>query len=135
MKLMLSTALAVVATATLAAQAAPNVSGKWVLQSGGRGGAPTLTLNQVGTEVNGELVSGGSGGGAASPVNNGIHDGKVENGTLSFYVWRGTDKPYKTVYKGTLNAAGDEITFTVTGNPGRGGAPATPLTLTARRSK
>ncbi len=122
----------------LAAQVAPNFSGKWIIQGAGRGrgGNPTLTLNQVGTEVTGELVGGGGGGGgSAAPINNELYGGKAENGTVSFYVWRGTDKPYKTVYKGTLNGAGDEIAFTVTGLPGRGGSPATPQTLTAKRAK
>ena len=140
MKPILAVALSMTFAAALAAQGAPNVSGKWVIQgsgrAGGRGGGPTLTLNQVGTEVTGELVGGGGGGGgSAAPINNEIYGGTFENGTLTFYVWRGTDKPYKTEYKGTLNAAGDEITFTVTGNPGRGGAPATPQTLTARRAR
>jgi hypothetical protein len=54
---------------------------------------------------------------------------------LTFYVWRGTDQPHKTAYKSTLNPAGDEITFFVTGMPGRGGAPATPQTLTAKRAR
>jgi hypothetical protein len=124
-------------TLALAAQVMPNVSGKWVIQGGGRRGpGPTLTLNQVGSEVTGELVGGGGGGGgSAAPINNEIFDGKIENGTLSFYVWRGTDQPYKTVYKGTLNAAGDEITFTVTGAPARAGSPATPQTITAKRAR
>ena len=140
MKPILSVALSITLAAALAAQGVPNVSGKWAIQgggrAGGRGASPTLTLNQVGTNVTGELVGGGGGGGgSAAPINNEIYGGKFENGTLTFYVWRGTDKPYKTVYKGTLNAAGDEITFTVTGNPGRGGAPATPQTLTAKRAR
>ena len=135
MNLMLSVALSL----ALAAQTAPNFSGKWIMQGAagrGRGGNPTLTLNQVGRAVTGELVGGGGGGGgSAAPVNNEIYDGKVEGDTLSFYVWRGTDQPYKTVYKGTLNAAGDEITFILTGMPGRGGSPGTPQTLTAKRAK
>jgi hypothetical protein len=134
----MKTILSVALSLALAAQMTPNVSGKWVIQGGGRGrgAGPTLTLNQVGAEVTGELVGGGGGGGgSAAPINNEIHDGRIENGTLSFYVWRGTDQPYKTVYKGTLNAAGDEITLTVTGMPGRGGAPPTPQTLTAKRAK
>jgi hypothetical protein len=131
--------LAAALSLALAAQTAPNFSGKWVIQGGGgrgRGSGPTLTLNQVGAGVTGELVGGGGGGGgSAAPINNEIHDGKVENGVLSFYVWRGTDQPYKTVYKGTLNPAGDEITLTLTGTPSRGGAPGTPQTLTATRAK
>lgn len=123
-------------TALVAAQPAPNVSGKWTIQTGGRGGSQTLTLNQVGTEVTGELLGGGGGGGgSAAPINNELYAGKVDAGTLSFYVWRGTDKPYKVSYSGTLNAAGDELTLTVTGAPGRGGAPSAPQTVTAKRSK
>jgi hypothetical protein len=60
---------------------------------------------------------------------------EVENGTLSFHVWRGTDQPCKTSYKGTLSGAGDEITLEVTGAPGRGGAPAGPQTIVAKRVK
>jgi hypothetical protein len=120
-------------------QTVPNVSGKWIIQAagrGGRGGSQTLTLNQVGNDVTGELLGGGGGGGgSAAPINNELYDGKVENGTVSFYVWRGTDKPYKVTYKGQLNAAGDEITLTLTGVPSRGGAPATPQTVTAKRAK
>ena len=109
MNLMLSVALSL----ALAAQTAPNFSGKWIIQgAAGRGR-----------------------GGSAAPVNNEIYDGKVEGDTLSFYVWRGTDQPYKTGYKGTLNAAGDEVTFIVTGMPGRAGSPGTPQTLTAKRAK
>jgi len=127
-----------VALSTMA-QPAVNFSGKWTVavQGGGgrgRGAAPTLTINQIGDTVTGELVGGGGGGGgSAAPINNELYDGKVENGTLTFYVWRGTDKPYKTSYKGTLNAAGDEITFTVTGAPGRGGLPPGPQTIVAKR--
>ena len=123
-----------------AAQPAPNFSGKWIIQGagrgGGRGGGQTLTLNQVGNDVTGELLGGGgSGGGSAAPINNELYDGKVDNGTLSFYVWRGTDKPYKVSYKGTLNATGDELALTVTGLPGRGGAAPAPQTVTAKRAK
>jgi hypothetical protein len=126
--------------ALAAAQPTPNVSGKWIFQTGGRGGgrggSQTLTLNQVGTEVTGELLGGGGGGGgSAAPINNEVYAGKIDGGTLSFYVWRGTDKPYKVSYSGTLNAAGDELTLTVTGAPGRGGTPPAPQTVTAKRSK
>jgi hypothetical protein len=122
------------------AQPASNFSGKWIIQNasrgGGRGGAQTLTLNQVGNEVTGELLGGGGGGGgSAAPINNELYEGKVDNGTLSFYVWRGTDKPYKVSYRGTLNATGDEIALTVTGLPGRGAAPPGPQTVIAKRAK
>lgn len=127
--------------AALVVQTALNVSGKWIIQppagrGGGRGGGQTLTLNQVGSDVTGEMLGGGGGGGgSAAPINNEIYDGRVESGTLTFYVWRGTDKPYKVRYKGTVNAAGDELTLTVTGMPGRGGAPPAPQTLTAKRAR
>jgi len=131
---------AVAFSAAIAAQTGANVSGKWIIQGagrgGGRGGSQTLTLNQVGREVTGELLGGGGGGGgSAAPINNELYDGKMENGTVSFYVWRGTDQPYKVTYKGTLNAAGDEIALTVTGLPGRGGAPPAPQSVTAKRAK
>src|SRR5262245_44579687 len=118
MKRMLVVVLSCVASGLLA-QSAVNVSGKWTIQTaggggGGRGGQ-TLTLNQVGTEITGEFVGGGGGGGgSAAPINNEIFDGKVDGNNVSFYVWRGTDKPYKVTYKGTLNTAGDEITLTMT---------------------
>jgi hypothetical protein len=131
---------AFVLSVALAGQTAANVSGKWIIQGvgrgGGRGGGQTLTLNQVADEVTGELLGGGGGGGgSAAPINNELYDGKVENATVSFYVWRGTDKPYKVSYKGTVNATGDEIAFTVTGLPGRGGAPPAAQTITAKRAK
>jgi hypothetical protein len=122
----------------VAAQTPVNVSGKWMLQTGaaraggpggapgGRGG-PTLTLNQVGGTLTGELNGGGGGGGgSAAPINNEIYAGKVDGTSVTFYVWRGTDKPYKATYTGTVNAAGDEITFTVTGAPNRSGGPGSP---------
>ena len=137
MRVMLS---AIALSAAFVAQGAPNFSGKWIIQApagrgGGRGGGQTLTITQVGSEIAGELLGGGGGGGgSAAPINNELYDGKVENGTVSFYVWRGTDKPYKVSYTGTLNAAGDEMALTVTGVPARGSAPA-PQTVTARRAK
>lgn len=117
---------------TLLAQTAVNVSGKWVIEGAGRGagrgggrGGQTLTLNQVGHEVTGEVVGGGGGGGgSAAPINNEIFSGRVDGTTVSFYIWRGTDKPYKVSYSGTLNAAGDQLAFTITG--GRGGGPPAP---------
>ena len=137
---MKSLVCALLFSVALAAQAAPNYSGKWTIQGGarggGRGGGPTLTINQVGAAVTGELAGGGGGGGgSAAPINNELYDGKVENGAISFYVWRGSDKPYKTIYKGTMNAAGDEISFTVSGMPARGGGTAAPQTITAKRAK
>ena len=144
--------VALALAAGVAAQAPANFSGKWIIQGGGRGGGrgggPTLTLNQTGAEVTGELVGGGGGGGGSTaPINNEIYDGKASGNTLTFYVWRGTDKPYRTTYTGTMNAAGDEIAFTITGvlargggagqAPGRGGqaAGAAPAPTIARRAK
>ena len=87
----------------------------------------------LGNRFTGELLGGGGGGGgSAARINNELYDGKVDNGAVSFYVWRGTDTPYKVTYKGTLNAAGDEMSLTVTGLPGRGGTPPAPQTVTAR---
>ena len=110
------------------AQQSANVSGKWEIESipgrGGRGGPQILMLNQVGGVVTGELGGRGGGGGSAAPVNNELWDGKVSGNSITFYVWRGSDRPAKTFYKGELNAAGDQIAFTVTGGPTRGpGAP------------
>jgi hypothetical protein len=123
-------------SALVAGQAGPNFSGKWTIPSVGRAPAQTLTLNQIGNEVAGELLGGGGGGGgSAAPINNELHDGKTENTAISFYVWRGTDKPYKVTYKGTLNAAGDEIAFTVSGLPARPDGSPAPLTVTAKRAK
>ena len=69
-------------------------------------------------------------------MTNEIFGGKVDGATVSFYVWRGNDRPTKTFYKGTMNAAGDQIEFTVTGGPTRaGGAPAAPAPIIARRTK
>jgi hypothetical protein len=114
-------------TVTLA-QPVANVSGKWLLEGapgqGFRGGPQILTLNQVAGEVTGELGGRGGGGGSAAPVNNELWDGKVSGSSIAFYVWRGSDRPARMFYKGELNAAGDQITFTVTGGPGNPGAPA-----------
>src|SRR5690349_19197461 len=117
---------------------ATNFSGKWAIQPaagarGGRGGATILVLNHVGGEVTG-TISGRMDAGTGSPVNTEVLAGKVEGDVLSFYVWSGTDQPAKTMYRGTISAAGDEIQFTVTG--GRGGAPsASPQQVIAKRSK
>jgi hypothetical protein len=150
---MRATVLLVFALAAAAgAQSVPvNFSGKWSIQgvggrggggAGGRGGAQILVLNQVGTEVTGEFGTGRGGGGSTAPVNSEILGGKVEGATISFYVWRGNDRPAKTFYKGTMNAAGDQIEFTVTGGPARGGGnappaapPAAPAPIIARRTK
>jgi hypothetical protein len=117
--------------ATVAAAQTPtaNFSGKWQIDApagrGGRGGgAPQiLVINQVGNEVTGELGGGRGNVGSTAPVTNELWDGKVSGNSITFYVWRGNDRPTKTIYKGELNSAGDQITFkVVTDATGRGGA-------------
>jgi hypothetical protein len=139
----------VLAATVTFAQTDVNFSGKWQIEGptgrgGGRGGPQILTLNQVGNEVTGELGSGRGGGGSAAPVNNEIWDGKVSGKSLTFYVWRGSDRPAKVTYKGELNAAGDQITFQVSGGPaGRGGGgganpggtPTQPPPVIAKRTR
>ena len=102
----------------VAGQAAPvNFSGKWIVPQEivpGYQVVGTLTINQVGDTAEGSLHFPGSEASAA-PVNDEIFDGKVDGSSISFYVWRGEDKPAKQFYKGTLR--GDEIVFTVTGGP------------------
>jgi hypothetical protein len=117
---------------------AVNFSGKWAIQppagrGGGRGGPTILVLNQVGSEVAG-TIAGRVDAGTGSPVNTDVLGGKVEGDVLSFYVWSGTDQPFKTTYRGTMSAAGDEIQFTVTGG-GRGAPQVGSPQLTAKRSK
>jgi hypothetical protein len=53
--------------------------------------------------------------GSASPVNDAIWGGKVDGNTIAFYVWRGSDRPWKQAYEGKLS--GDQIMFTVTDAP------------------
>jgi hypothetical protein len=128
----------------LAAMAmAANFSGKWAIESpgrGGRGGAPTiLVLNHVGKEVTGTITP-RSDAGTGSPVNTEILGGVAEGDTISFYVWSGTDQPVKIIYKGTASGE-DAIEFTITGGPSGGGdlAPgrgqSAPRKVTARRTK
>lgn len=123
--------LAIVLSGVAVAQSSSNVSGKWQIEipvaAGGAAGpnparpiVQILTLNHVGAAVAGELVTSGgpgSGLGSTAPVNNEVHDGKVDGLSVSFYVWRGNDRPAKTFYQGTLNARGDEIAFVITGGP------------------
>ena len=137
--LILGTLLGIAAMPALAI----NFSGKWAIESpgrGGRGGAPTiLVLNHVGKEVTGTIAA-RSDAGTGSPVNSEILGGVVEGDTISFYVWSGTDQPVKAMYKGT--ASGEEtIEFTITGGPAGGGNFALgrgqtgPQKVTAKRSK
>jgi hypothetical protein len=141
----------VLAATVTFAQSEVNFSGRWQIEGpagrgGGRGGLQILTLNQVGTDVSGELGSGRGGGGSAAPVNNEIWDGKVSGKSITFYVWRGSDRPAKVLYKGELNAAGDQITFQVTGGPAgrgggggvtpsQGGSPTPPPPVIAKRTR
>lgn len=107
------TAIAVLAVAAWA----DNFSGHWTIATPGRGGQVQKTgldLNQNGSTVTGTLA-GRIDPGTASPVNNEIWGGKVDGDTITFYVWRGSDKPWKQTYKGILS--GDQITFTVTDAP------------------
>ena len=120
---------------------AANFSGKWAIQPptgrGGRGGPTILVLNQVGSEVTGNIGA-RTDAGTGPPVNTEVIDGKVEGNTISFYVWTGTDQPVKTTYRGTMSASGDEIEFTVAGGgSGSGGRSqgAGPQRMIARRAK
>jgi hypothetical protein len=96
---------------------AANFSGKWALQvPSGRGQATViLQLNQAGNIVTGTLSPARVDAGTGSALSSEIFDPKVEGDTISFYVWRGTDKPAKQFYKGTMS--GDQIDFTITGGP------------------
>ncbi len=137
------TALCVLLAAASIAASAANFSGKWAIESpgrGGRGGASTIiTLNQVGKEVTGS-ISPRADAGTGNPVYTEILGGVVDGGTISFYVWSGQDQPVKTVYKGTA-AGEDAIEFSVTGGPAGGGNFALgrgsggPQKVTARRAK
>jgi len=102
----------------VAGQAVPvNFSGKWTLPQEivpGHQVVGTLTINQVGDTAEGSLHFPGSEA-TTAPVNDEIFDGKVDGSSISFYVWRGEDRPAKQFYKGTLR--GDEILFSVTGGP------------------
>ena len=133
-------AVAALAVATLA----ENFSGHWVIETPGRGGQVQqtfLVINQNGSAVTGTL-SARLDAGTSSPVNNQIWGGEADGNTITFYVWRGSDKPWKQTYKGTLN--GDQIAFDVTDAPhatnnfatvGRGGTtPNASVQVTAKRS-
>jgi len=125
------------------AAAAVNFSGKWAIETpgrGGRGGAATiLVLNHVGKDVTGTITA-RSDAGTGSPVNTEILGGVVEGDTIAFYIWSGTDQPVKTIYKGILSGD-DSIEFTVTGGLAGGGNFAMgrgqtgPQKITARRTK
>lgn len=134
---MKSSSVVLLLALTGASALAANFSGKWAIQPqsgrGGRGGPTILVLNQVGSEVTGNIGA-RTDAGTGSPVNTEVIDGKVEGNIISFYVWTGTDQPVKTIYRGTMSATGDEIGFTVAGGDaggfggmggqGRGGANA-----------
>ena len=113
-----------------------NFSGKWVMETpGSRAGQTvqtTLVLNHVGGEVIGTIATAARSSSGA-PAGREILDGKVENDTISFYVWGGrSDRPAKTFYKGTMS--GDEIVFAVSG-PGLRGGESGPREMRAKRSK
>lgn len=96
---------------------AQNFSGHWAIEMPGRGGQvqkTPLDLNQNGSVVTGTLGA-QTNPGAAAPAGTQIWGGKAEGNTVTFYVWRGSDKPWKQIYTGTIS--GDEITFTITGAP------------------
>jgi len=120
-----------------AAAFAANFSGKWALKMpAGRGETTViLQLNQAGNRISGTLAPARIDAGSGSPLSNEVFDAKVDGDSISFYVWRGSDKPAKQYYKGTIT--GDEIQFTVTGGPaptGNFGPPApTDLTVKATR--
>jgi hypothetical protein len=123
-------AMFLVLAALAVTASAENFSGHWMVETPGRGGQvqqTILVLNQNGGVVTGTLST-RLDAGTASPVNNQIWGGKADANTITFYVWRGSDRPWKQTYTGTIS--GDEITFAVTGapsatngvaNPARGG--------------
>lgn len=120
---------------------ADNCSGKWVLEGPGRGGQiqrTFLILNQTGETLTGS-VSGRNNAVAGSPVGVEIHGGKVEGDSISFYIWQGSDQPWKQQFKGKLS--GDEIVFTITADrpPSQQNAQGQPgnatSTQTAKRSQ
>jgi hypothetical protein len=128
--------------AAAVAASAANFSGKWAIETagrGGRGGPTILVLNQVGKEVTGTITA-RSDAGTGTPVNSEVLGGVVEGDTISFYIWTGTDQPAKTLYTGTMSGE-ETIAFTVTGGPVGGGnfAPGRgqsgPQKITARRTK
>jgi hypothetical protein len=129
---MRTTLFLLLTTTVVFAQPPANFSGRWQIEpsagrGGGRGGPQILVLNQVVSDVTGELGGGRGNAGSAAPVNDEIWAGKASGNSISFYLWRGSDRPAKVFYKGELNAAGDQITFIVTGGPsGRGGAAPAP---------
>ena len=105
---------------------AQNFSGHWAIETPGRGGQvqkTPLDLNQNGGVVTGTLGA-QTNPGAAAPASAQIWGGKAEGNSITFYVWRGSDKPWKQIYTGTIS--GDEITFTITGAPSAANGAASP---------
>jgi hypothetical protein len=125
----IATTVCLIAGLAMASQPA-NFSGKWVIQTpagrgGGRGAPTVLVLNQAGAEVTGTITV-RIDPGTSSPLNTEVMGGKVDGDKITFYVWTGTDQPVKAMYSGAMSAAGDEISFTVTGGraaPGGFGGP------------
>jgi hypothetical protein len=92
----------------LPAAHAADVSGTWKGAFDVEDSNISLTLHF--TVANGALT-GTLEGLPVTPVE--IHDGKVDGDTVTF--WANTDyqgQTYKLVFKGTVNAAGDQIAFT-----------------------
>jgi uncharacterized membrane protein len=105
----------------LPAAHAADVSGAWKGAFDFQGSNIPLTFHF--TIVNG-AVTGTVEGLPTTPAE--IHDGKVDGGTVTF--WVNTDyqgQTYKLVFKGTVSAAGDQIAFTFGTEDGSWGAQMT----------
>jgi hypothetical protein len=108
----------------LVAMAADAITGKWTMETPGRGGgAPrvsTLDLKVDGAALTGTLTStmgGGGGGGAPAPAP--ISNGKVSGNTITFDVVRdfnGTSMTQK--YEGTVSGSDMKLKITRTGQDG-----------------
>jgi hypothetical protein len=122
MKLLCVAVLSVIFSSAVRAD---NFSGKWVIETSDRGGQGQaqalrlfLQLNQTGKGVTGTVtVSRNDDPGSASPVNNEIFDGKADGDTISFYVWKGTDQPWKEHFLGKVS--GGDIIFTISDDHAR----------------
>jgi hypothetical protein len=125
--------LSVLLSAITFAASGVNYSGKWAIQSAGRGGQTILVLNQVGKEVTG-TIGARVDAGAGTPVGTEVLGGTVEGDTISFYVWSGRDQPIRTYYKGAMSGE-ETITFTVTSSQAGGGGRGGPQQVTAKRTK
>ena len=133
--------LAIVIGALAAPAPAENVSGTWTMQLSERPDRTvtrTLFLNQVGSQVSGSLASAARAS-SGSPASTEVYDGTLAGDTISFYVWVGSDRPVKMMFRGRM--IDDEIHFIVTGSPvrydvkGKPLEPLAPQEVTARRTK